>query len=163
MRGISIAKNFITRSDELAQQMLFADNRSVMRSVRGRRNGVENLRQIRCAADLFQKLALFQLILHDHRVDRAVLLVKLDQNVINDLMIGLVKRLAIDDLHDIADHLLVEHHRSDEANFRFDRMRRQAIKLAGLIRIDQLAHGTFPGWRRATSYSLSQYSGRGQG
>ena len=67
----------------------------------------------------------------EHGVDRPVLLVQLDQDVKNDLVIRLKKRIPLDDLNDIADHLLIQHHRRQQAHLRLDRVRRQLVELIG--------------------------------
>ena len=78
------------------------------------------------------------------QINRAVLFVQLHDDIENDLMIGLIKRFAIDDLHDVADHLLVEQHRSQHAHLGFDIVRREFVELASESRIDELTHGCLP-------------------
>ncbi len=85
-------------------------------------------------------MALGQFLADDDRVDGAVLLVELDEDIVDDLMIRLEERVAIDDLDDVADHLLIEHHRCDQAHLRLDRVRREFLKLAGEGCINELAH-----------------------
>jgi hypothetical protein len=77
----------------------------------------------------------------DHRVHGPVLLVELYQDVEDDLVVGLVEGLAVDDLHDLPDHLLVEHHRGEQAHLRLNGVGRQPVELAGDGRVDELTQG----------------------
>src|SRR5690349_817193 len=105
----------------------------------GGRNTRQNLAEVCDAADFFKQLALQKLIPQDDRINGAVLLVQFHQNIEKNLVISLIKRLAVDDLDDISDHLLVEHHRSDEAALGVDSAGRKSIELTGK-RIGELAH-----------------------
>ena len=118
-------------------------------------------REVRVAADLFEQLPLDQLLAEDDRVDRAVLLVELEQHVEDDLVVGLEERLAVDDLHDLADHLLVEHHRREQAHLRLDRVRRQAVELAGDGRVDRAgSSAALLPWRREHAYGNNRRTNR---
>ena len=82
------------------------------------------------------RLLIDQFLAHDDGVDGAVLLVELEQDVEEDLVVGLVERVAVHDLDDVADHLLVEHHRGQQAHLRLDRVGRELVELAGDGRVD---------------------------
>ena len=131
VRGVGVAQDVVAGGDELPQQRLFADDAGVMRAVGGMRAPRrKSRRDIAMPPISSSSLPLDQLLAHDHRIDGAVLLVELDQDVEDDLVIGLEERFAIDDLHDLPDDVFVEHHRRQQAHLRFDRMRRQTVERA---------------------------------
>ena len=138
--SIGIAEDVVAGGDQLPKHRLFAHDPRVVHSVGSRRDGVEDLRDIRCAPDFLQKLPLAQFLEQNDRVDRPVHLVQLHEHVEDDLVIGLIERVAVDHSNDFADHLFFEHHRGQEAHFGFDGMGRKTVELAGQTGINQLAH-----------------------
>ena len=84
-----------------------------------------------------------------------VLLTTYDED---DLMIRLEERLAIDDLHDLPDHFLIEHHRSEQAHLRFDGVWGKLVELPGDGRINELSHDR-PPFRISANRCLT-YHGR---
>src|SRR5204862_4004921 len=103
----------------------------VMCAVSGGGDGVEDLREVGQAADFLEQLALGEFFAKDHAVDGTILLVKLDDDVENDLVVGLIEGLAIDDLHDLTNHVLVEHHGRQQAALGVDGAGGKSIKLSG--------------------------------
>jgi hypothetical protein len=55
-------------------------------------------------------------------------------------VVGLVERVAVDDLDGVADDLLVEHHRRQQTPLGLDGGGGHAVELAGDRRVDELAH-----------------------
>ncbi len=139
MRAINVAEDFVAGGDQLAEKGLLPNRLSVRRPVGGGGDDIEDLGEVRHAPHFFQKLALGQLVLNNHRINGPVLLVKLQQNVEDDLMIGLEKSVPIHDLDDRPDHLFVEHHGGQQRHLRRDVVRRELVELPGKC-FDQLVH-----------------------
>ena len=69
------------------------------------------------AADFFEQLPFAEFIAKDDCVDGPVLFVELYQHIENDLVIGLKKGFAVDDLHSLADDVFFKHHRRQQGTF----------------------------------------------
>ena len=82
VRGVGVAQDVIAGGDELPEHRLFADDAGVVGAMGGRGNFVQNRGHVGGAADFFVEAALDQFLAHDDGVDRAVLLVQLDQRVV---------------------------------------------------------------------------------
>ena len=81
------------RLNHLAQQIFFENFVEVVGQVRRAGNGVLQLRQVGNAADLFEQLPVFQMLLHRDEINRQARIEHRGQRLVNRLMSQVVERL----------------------------------------------------------------------
>jgi hypothetical protein len=118
--GVGVAEDVVGGGDELAEEEFFTDDAGVVDGVGGGGDGVEDLGEVGDAADFVEELAFGEFLAEDDGVDGSVLFVEFEEDVEDDLVVGLEEGVAIDEGDDVADGLFIEHHGGEEAHFGFE-------------------------------------------
>ena len=116
--------------DQPPQRRPLGDDLGVVAGVGRGRDERDQRVQVRRAADAHQLPVAGQLGRHRHRVGRLAAPVQVEDRVVDELVRRPVEVARADDLDDVGDRVLGQHHRAEHRLLGLDRLRRGAVELA---------------------------------